>query len=63
MIQKDDDFGTDRGDADLDTGISILTELTSEEFVQFSVEDAVTDELPLLGDVLGGGHCVPVLKS
>jgi len=45
----DDDIGDGRGDADLDAGVALLSQLTLEELVQLGVENAVGDELPLLG--------------
>ena len=56
----DDDVGDGRGHADLNTGVSLLSELALEELVQLGVEDTVGDELPALADVDtswgGGGH-------
>lgn len=63
MGGTDDDVGDGRGHADLNTGVSLLSELALEELVQLSVEDTVGDELPALGEVgagvghgLGGGN-------
>lgn len=42
-------------DADFDTRVSLLCQLTLEELVQFGIEDTVSDELPTLGD--GGAWC------
>ncbi len=47
----DDDVGDGWGDADLDSGVSLLGQLTLEELVQLSVEDTIGDELPALGAV------------
>jgi len=44
----DDDLSADGGDAHFDTGVTELAELLGEELVQFSVEDAIGDELALL---------------
>ena len=41
----DDDLGTGRGDADLDTRVAILGQLAGEELVELGVEDTVGDEL------------------
>lgn len=49
----DDDFRADGGHADLDTRVSILSELAGEELVELAVEDTVLDELALLSN---GGH-------
>lgn len=47
------DIGDGRGDADLDTGITLLGQLAGEELVQFGIENTVSDELATLGDSLG----------
>mmetsp|Transcript_32025 Transcript_32025/g.53811 ORF Transcript_32025/g.53811 Transcript_32025/m.53811 type:complete len:237 (+) Transcript_32025:412-1122(+) len=47
----DDDLGTHRGNADLDTGVSILSELTGEQLVQLGEENAISHELTLLADL------------
>lgn len=47
----DDDVGNGGGDADFDTGITLLSQLALEEFVQLGVEDTVGDELSPLGAV------------
>lgn len=47
----DDDVGDGRGDADLNAGVSLLSELALEELVQLGVEDTVGDELSPLGAV------------
>ena len=56
----DNNLRLGRGLADLDTGVSLLRELTSEELVQLGVEDTVGDVLALLGNLLAlldvGGH-------
>jgi hypothetical protein len=49
----DDDIGDGGGDADLDAGVALLSELTLEELVELSVEDTVSDELLALGTVAG----------
>jgi len=53
----DDDLSAEGGGAHLDTRVAILAELAGQELVQFGLEDAILDELPLLGD-LGSGHYV-----
>lgn len=50
----DDDVGHGGCDADLDTGVALLSELALEELVELSIEDAVGDELPALGAVRTG---------
>jgi len=52
----DNDLGSDGSNADLDTGVSILGEGALEEIVQFSVEDTISDEFALFGDVAGLSH-------
>lgn len=47
----DDDVGDGGGDADLDAGVALLSELALEELVQLGVEDTVGDELSPLGAV------------
>lgn len=47
----DDDVGDGGGDADFDTGVSLLSKLALEELVQLGVEDTICDELPPLGAV------------
>jgi hypothetical protein len=37
----DDDVGDGRGDADLDTGVTLLSKLALEELVELGVEDTV----------------------
>lgn len=44
-----DDIGDSWSNADLDAGVALLSQLALEELVQLSVENAVGDELPLLG--------------
>jgi hypothetical protein len=44
------DISNRRGYSDFDAGVAFLCQLTLEEFVQFSVEDTVSDELAALGD-------------
>lgn len=53
------DIGNSRRNADLDSRISLLSQLTLKEFVQFGVEDSISNKFPALGDrrSLGcGGH-------
>lgn len=45
----DDDVGDGRGDADLDAGVTLFSELALEELVELGVEDTVGDELSPLG--------------
>lgn len=45
----DDDVGDGRGDADLDTGVTLLSEFALEELVELGEEDTVSDELSPLG--------------
>lgn len=47
----DDDLSAHGGHADLNARVSILAELTSEELVEFGVENTVLDEFSLLRDV------------
>ena len=47
----DDDVGDGGGDADLDAGVTLLSELALEELVELGVEDTVSDELLALGAV------------
>ena len=47
----DDDFGAMRGGADLDTGITVLSEFTGEELVELGVKDTISDELALGGEL------------
>lgn len=42
---QDDDFGPGWGDTNLHTRVAILSELSGEELVQFSFEDAISDKL------------------
>jgi hypothetical protein len=48
---SDDDVGNGGGDADLDAGVTLLSELALEELVELGVEDTVSDELSPLGAV------------
>lgn len=48
---SDDDIGDGGGNADLDAGVALLSELALEELVELSVEDTVGDELSPLGAV------------
>ena len=68
----DDDVGDGRGDADLDAGVALLSQLALEELVELGVEDTVGDELSALGDVdategrggVGCGHdCVSLVSG
>mmetsp|Transcript_57291 Transcript_57291/g.125471 ORF Transcript_57291/g.125471 Transcript_57291/m.125471 type:complete len:270 (+) Transcript_57291:113-922(+) len=52
----DDDLSSDRSDAHLDAGIAVLGQSSLQELVQLGVEDAVGDELALLGDLNLVGH-------
>ena len=49
VCRADDDVGHGRSDADLDAGVTLLGQLTLEELVELSIEDAVSDELSALG--------------
>jgi hypothetical protein len=51
---SDDDVGNGGGDADLDAGVTLLSELALEELVELGVEDTVSDELSPLGDLRSG---------
>jgi hypothetical protein len=48
---SDDDIGDGGGNADLDAGVALLSELALEELVELGVEDTVGDELSPLGAV------------
>ena len=48
---SDDDVGNGGGDADLDAGVTLLSELALEELVKLGVEDTVSDELSPLGAI------------
>jgi hypothetical protein len=50
---SDDDVGNGGGDADLDAGVTLLSELALEELVELGVEDTVGDELSPLGAMRG----------
>ena len=41
MGGADDDVGDGRGNADLDTGVTLLSKLALEELVELGVEDTV----------------------
>jgi hypothetical protein len=58
----DDDVGDGRGDADLDAGVALLSELALEEFVELGVEDTVSDELSPLGAV-GRGMLARIVQK
>lgn len=45
----DDDVGDGWGNTDFDTRVSLLSQLTLEELVQFGVENTIGDELSALG--------------
>lgn len=51
MGGSDDDVGNGGGDADLDAGVTLLSELALEELVELGVEDTVSDELSPLGAI------------
>lgn len=53
---SDNNLGLGGGESDLDTGVSLLGELSGEELVELGVEDTVGDDLSLLGDGDSGGH-------
>lgn len=48
---SDDDLSSHRGDSDLNTGVSILSQDAGQELVQLSVENAILDVLLLLGEL------------
>merc|ERR1719329_58177 len=53
----DDDLSGSGGNADLDTGVVIFSQLTSQKLVKLGVEDTIRNELPFLGDrVCVSGH-------
>ena len=45
MSSADDDFGSCGSDADFAARVTLFSEFASEEFVEFSEEDSVGDEL------------------
>ena len=47
--RADDDIGHSGGNTDLDTRVALFGELALKELVQLGIEDAVSDELSLLG--------------
>jgi len=51
--RQDDDLRARRSHAHLDATVSVFRELTSEELVEFSLEDSILDELSLLGNLNG----------
>jgi hypothetical protein len=51
---SDDDVGNGGGNADLDAGVTLLSELALEELVELGVEDTVSDELSPLGNLRSG---------
>ena len=52
------------GDSDFDTRVSLFSEFSLEEFVQFGVEDTVGDELAALRDgTLLSGHLERLCRS
>jgi hypothetical protein len=44
------DIGDSGGHSDFNARVAFLRQLSLEEFVQFSIEDTVSDELAALGD-------------
>ena len=48
---SDDNVGNGGGDADLDAGVTLLSELALKELVELGVEDTVSDELSPLGAI------------
>lgn len=52
---SDDDVGNGGGDANLDAGVTLLSEFSLEELVELGVEDTVGDELSSLGATDSGG--------
>jgi len=48
----DDDLSAGWGGTDLEARVALLGELAGEQLVQLSLEDTVSDELALLGDLL-----------
>jgi len=55
---SDDDFGSAGGNTDLNSRVTLLGQLTLQELVQLSVENAIGNELSLLVNLTGGGHFV-----
>jgi len=51
----DDDIGHGRRNADLNTAVTLLGQLALKKLVELGVEDAIGDELALLGDLVGSG--------
>ena len=45
MSSADDDFGSCGSDTDFAARVTLFSEFASEEFVEFSEEDSVSDEL------------------
>jgi hypothetical protein len=48
--RSDDDLGTVRSGADLDSGVTVFGKLRNEQFIEFGVEDTIGNKLAL------GGH-------
>ena len=46
-------LGTGVGDTDIAPRVTLLSQFTGEEFVDFCTEDTVRDELALLADLCG----------
>jgi hypothetical protein len=53
LIEGHTDVSDGRGDADFNTGITLLSQFTGEELVQLGIKNTVRDELAALGDSLG----------
>mmetsp|Transcript_67951 Transcript_67951/g.109509 ORF Transcript_67951/g.109509 Transcript_67951/m.109509 type:complete len:217 (-) Transcript_67951:74-724(-) len=47
----DDDLRADRRDSDLDAGVAVLAQCAGQELVQLSIENTISHELALLGDL------------
>ena len=61
---SDDDLSSNWGDSNLNTRVTILSEDAGQEFVQFSVENAILDVLLLLGELeLDIGHGITELRG
>ena len=59
---SDDDLGSDWGDSDFNTRVTILSEDAGQEFVQLSIENTILDVLLLLGKLeLDIGHGITEL--
>lgn len=55
MCGANDDVGDGGGDADLDAGVTLLSQLALEELVELGVEDTIGDELSAFADVDAAG--------